>query len=70
MSAEIVTMLGVGVALALFMWRVFALLDKRMDRLEDKVDGFAGRLARLEGAVDLLTKLLVDRERGHPSAAE
>lgn len=70
MSAEIVTMLGVGIALALFVWRVFALLDKRMDRLEDKVDGFAGRLARLEGAVELLTKFLVDRDRGHPTAAE
>ena len=69
-NAGIVTMLGVGVALALFIWRVFALLDKRMDRLEDKVDGFAQRLARLEGAVDLLTEFLIDRERGQQTAAE
>ncbi|MDE0057496.1 MAG: hypothetical protein OXI22_06320 [Defluviicoccus sp.] len=41
-----------------------------MDRFEDKVDGFAERLARLEGAVDLLTKFLIDRERGQPATAE
>ncbi len=68
-SAGTLTMPGVGVALAPFNWRVFAFLGKRVDRLGDRVGGFAGRLARLEGAVVLLTGLPVDRERGRPSPA-
>ena len=40
-SPEIVTMPGVGVALALFMWQVTNRLDRRIDRLEGRVDGIA-----------------------------
>ena len=53
MSPEIVTMLGVGVAIVAFLWRTMTgmeqRLDKRIDRLEGKVDGLArdhGSLAR------------------------
>ena len=49
MSAEIVTMLSVGGTLALLILGIFALLDRRIDRLENsfvrlegKVDGLAG----------------------------
>ena len=42
MSPEIVTMLGVGVAIAAFYWRAMADMErrlrKRFDRLESKVD--------------------------------
>ena len=68
-SAGTLTMPGVGVALAPFIWRVFALPGKRMDRLGDRVGDFAGRPARLEGAADLLTGLPVDREGGRASPA-
>ena len=47
MSPEIVTMLGVGVALALFMWQVTNRLDRRMDRLEGRIDGVARDLQSL-----------------------
>ena len=53
MSPEMVTMLGVGVAIVAFLWRTMTSmeqrLDKRIDRLESKVDGLAkghGNLAQ------------------------
>ena len=60
MSDEILTMLGVGVALALFMWRINAgmeqRLDKRIDRLADdhrtlvgEISGLRERMGRVEG---------------------
>ena len=69
LSARTLSMPGVGVALAPFIWWVFALPGKRMDRLGDRADGLAGRPARLEGAVVLLTGLPVGRERGRASPA-
>ena len=61
MSPEIVTMLGVGVAIVAFLWRTMTSmeqrLDKRIDRLESKVDGLAkdhgnlaGELVKLRGS--------------------
>ena len=47
MSPEIITMLGVGVALALFMWQVTNRLDRRIDRLEGRVEGVARDLQSL-----------------------
>ena len=60
MSGEILTMLGVGIALGLFIWRINAgmeqRLDKRIDRLADDHRALAGeiselceRMARVEG---------------------
>lgn len=60
MSDEILTMLGVGIALGLFIWRINAgmeqRLDKRIDRLADDHRTLAGeiselceRMARVEG---------------------
>ena len=62
MSDEILTMLGVGIALGLFIWRINAgmeqRLDKRIDRLADDHRALAGeiselreRMARVEGRV-------------------
>ncbi len=53
MSPEIVTMLGVGVAIVAFLWRTMTgmeqRLDKRIDRLESKVDGLAKDHGNLAG---------------------
>ena len=60
MSAEIVTMLGVGATLlasggtfAMIMFRLFARLegrvDARMDRVESKVDDLAREVSELHG---------------------
>ncbi|MDE0176487.1 MAG: hypothetical protein OYH76_18385 [Defluviicoccus sp.] len=59
MSDEILTMLGVGVALGLFVWRINAgmeqRLDKRIDRLADdrrtlvgEISGLRERMGRVE----------------------
>ena len=60
MSAEIITMLGVGATLlasggtfAMFMFRMFTRLESRvelrMDRVEDKVDNLAREVSELRG---------------------
>ena len=55
MSPEIITMLGVGVAIVAFLWRTMTgmeqRLDKRIDRLESKVDGLAKDHGSLAGEV-------------------
>ena len=49
--------LGVGLAILAFLWN----LHRDLASLRE-------RIARLEGAVDLLTKFLIDRERERPAA--
>ncbi|MCY4551380.1 MAG: hypothetical protein OXC28_23790 [Defluviicoccus sp.] len=63
MSAEIITMLGVGATLAL------AILPSLHSMRRDIAD-LRERMARMEGAVDLLTKFLIDRERRATTAGE
>lgn len=46
MTGEIITMIGVGIALAAFNWRVTVRLENRMDGRIDRLDG---RIDRLEG---------------------
>ena len=45
-TGEIITMIGVGIALAAFNWRVMVRLENRMDGRIDRLDG---RIDRLEG---------------------
>ena len=63
MSAEIITMLGVGATLAL------VILPSLHSMRRDIAD-LRERMARMEGGVDLLTKFLIDRERGASAAGE
>lgn len=56
MSAEIVTMLGVGATLlasggtfAMFMFHLFLRLEGRVDRLEGKVDDLAREVSEMRG---------------------
>ena len=55
MGPEIVTMLGVGVAVAAFCWRVMAdveqRLHRRFDRLENKVDDLSRAYRTLSGEI-------------------
>lgn len=55
MNGEIFTIIGVGMALGLFVWRVSARLDRRIDRLEARFDS---RLDRIDGRIDGLVKQL------------
>ena len=63
MSAEIITMLGVGATLALVI--LPSLHGVRRD-----IADLRGCMARMEAAVDLLTEFVMDRERGSSAAAE
>ena len=56
MSAEIITMLGVGAALALVI--LPSLRSVRRD-----IADLRERMARMEGTFHLLTEVLIDRER-------
>ncbi len=50
--------LGVGIASLAFLWN-----------LHRDVANLRERMARLEGAVDLLTRVLIDREAGRTAGA-
>ena len=60
MNGEILTMIGVGIALGLFIWRVAARLDGRIDRLEARLDT---RIDGLDLRIDGLKNELHDLAR-------
>ncbi len=68
MNAEIITMLGVGIALGLFMWRVTDKLDRKIDALGIQIGDLRERMAKVEGSIDLLTGFFINRERGKRAA--
>lgn len=51
MSDEILTMLGVGVALGLFIWRVTDRLDRKIDALGKDRQSLARELSGLRGEI-------------------
>ena len=63
LSAEIVTMLGVGATLELV---ILPSLHSMGRDIADLREG----MARMEGPVDLLTTFLIDRERAASAAGE
>ena len=46
MTGEIITMIGVGLALAAFNWRVMVRLENRLDSRFDRLDGRIGGLKK------------------------
>ena len=68
-SPELIAILGVALALGGLILRMSTRLEGRIERLESGVTDLRERLARLEGAVDILTKFLIDRESGRKEAA-
>lgn len=53
MSPDTIATLAAAAVIVAFLWN-----------LHRDIAGLRERMARLEGAVDLLTKFLIDRERG------
>ncbi len=51
MSDEILTMLGVGIALGLFIWRVTDRLDRKIDALAKDHQSLARELSELRGEI-------------------
>ena len=79
MSDEILTILGVGIALGLFNWRIDAgterRLERRIDRLADEVRSLAGDQRSLAGEISELRERMARIEgllqgfvRGEPRA--
>ena len=60
MSPETITTIVAAIAIIGFLWS----LQRDIGGLRGEVADIRERLARLEGAVDVLVKFLVDRERG------
>ena len=60
MSPETITTIVAAIAIIGFLWS----LQRDIGGLRGEVADIRERLARLEGAVDVLTKFLIDRERG------
>ena len=58
--------LGVGIAILAFLWN----LHRDFTTLQRDFASLRERIAKLEGAVDLLTKFLIDRERARPASGE
>ncbi len=58
--------LGVGIGILAFLWN----LHRDFTTLQRDFASLRERLARLEGAVDLLTKFLIDRERACPESGQ
>ena len=57
---------GVGIAILAFLWN----LDRDFTTLQREFASLRERLARLEDAVDLSTKFLIDRERAGPASGQ
>ena len=60
MSAETITTAISAAAIIGFLWS----LHRDMQSMDRRISHLGERMARLAGAVDLLTKFLIDREHG------
>ena len=56
MSAEVWTIIGTGIALALLISGLFAWLKSDIAKLQDGMSGLRERIARIDGKMDLLMK--------------
>ncbi|MDE0057470.1 MAG: hypothetical protein OXI22_11035 [Defluviicoccus sp.] len=74
MSDEILTMLGVGIALGLFIWRIHAGLEQRLDKWIDRLAAdhrsLAGEISELRERMARLEGLLQGFVRGELPAAK
>ena len=68
MTPELIGIITVGIALAALNFTMFNMLNKRLERLEDRVASLENRvsdmdrrLARLEGLIDGIRESLFDR---------
>ena len=67
MSPDTIATLAAAAVIVGFLWnlhRDLRSMDARISGLADRIGALAERVARLEGSVEILTKFLIDRERG------
>ena len=63
MTPELIGIITVGVALAALMITMISRLEKRLDRIETTQSDHGERLARVEGALEVIRDYLFNRER-------
>ena len=63
MTPELIGIITVGVALAALMLALIARIEKRLERIEATQVEQGERLARVEGALEVIRDLLFNRER-------
>ena len=63
MTPELIGIITVGVALAALMLTLIARVEKRLERIEATQVEQGERLARVEGALEVIRDLLFNRER-------
>ena len=63
MTPELVGIITVGVALAALMLALIARIEKCLERMESTQVEQGERLARVEGALEVIRDLLFNRER-------
>jgi hypothetical protein len=63
MTPELIGIITVGVALAALMLALITRIEKRLERIEATQVEQGERLARVEGALEVIRDLLFNRER-------
>ena len=63
MTHELIGIITVGVALAALILALITRIEKRLDRIEATQVEQGERLARVEGALEVIRDLLFNRER-------
>ena len=63
MTPELIGIITVGVALAVLMLALITRIEKRLERIEATQVEQGERLARVEGALEVIRDLLFNRER-------
>ena len=58
MSNEILTMIGIGITLGLFIWRITRRIESRIDRLEIRIDRLEARIDGIHEQINELRKEL------------
>ena len=64
MSPETIAIIGTGIALAAAIIPGQYAIRREIGSIHRDISDLRERIARLEGAVELLTRFLIDRERG------
>ena len=63
MTPELIGIITVGIALAALMLALITRIEKRLERIEATQVEQGERLARVEGALEVIRDLLFNRER-------
>ena len=61
MTPELIGIITIGIALAAVNLTMWNRIDKRLDRIDDRLSAQGERQARLEGALEVIREALIER---------